>query len=106
MTAADVLRAAADLVENGWTQGQFACRADGTPVDWHRPDAARFCATAAMSRVVAHSHDKAHVYREAYAAILRHVDAQTVSAWNDDQATTQADVVAVLRAAADGADPA
>lgn len=51
-TPGQVLREARQLlVEKGWTRGQYAIDARGTPVSARNPDAAAFCMLGAVQHV-------------------------------------------------------
>ena len=60
MKTYDVLRRAADLVDQGWTQGAFARLADGQSCRSRDSDAASFCLVGALD--VAGYQASAHVY--------------------------------------------
>lgn len=113
LTVAEVLDAAADLIEpeGKWTQGAFSRNADGAadadedettavePVCW--------CALGALAEVSGKSTLDSYVFALAYPdraapgyAALRAFIGGEVADWNDAPERTQAEVVAKLREAA------
>lgn len=99
-TVADILTAAADLIEKpgAWTQGAFARTLDGGPAIWTDDDAACFCVAGAIERVGGTaSRNRAWDFFNDWTVKrgFRHL-----ANWNDAPERTQAEVVAALRAAA------
>lgn len=97
-TVADVLDAAADLLEKpkGWTQGAYARDADGRDVNpyekWRpSPEAVCFCLYGALAHVAS----QAGMEKTPFL-----VDPLPSTKWNDTPGRTQSEVVAALRAAA------
>ena len=88
MKTHDVLRRAADLVDQGWTQGTSARLADGTKTSFSDPDAASFCIIGAVCAAVAKEG-----YRSSPLAALRDflknrseidlAEEEDLGAWND-----------------------
>jgi len=99
-TVADILTAAADLIEKpgAWTQGALARHANGNPVGPAEANATCWCLYGALDRVTG-----VRCYEGAAADVLAGMLPGTVSGWNDRTGRTQAEVVAALRAAADKA---
>lgn len=96
-SVADVLSAAADLIEpeGAWTQGQAARDRHGNGVDYRSPDAVCFCALGACVRSVSPGYDDFAVR-----CFLRSMTPDgTIANWNDAPGRTQAEVVAKLREA-------
>lgn len=103
-TVADVLDAAADLLEKpgAWTQGAYARGKTGRKVTTRRA-AVCFCAIGAMS--VAAGCDPAVEGEpwEADVALRKAIGDTQIADWNDTPGRTQDEVVAALRAAATSA---
>lgn len=106
LTPAQVLRAAADLIEpkGTWCQGPAATNASGESVDADDDRACCFCAYGAIMRVAdedmpmqerAYEACSQALYAEGYAGLVD---------FNEDPGTTQAEVVAKLREVADSLD--
>lgn len=97
-TPAEVLLAAAELVERGWTQGALARKADGTRVPIYSRHAVSFCAIGAISRVakrgVDHNRDDAAL---ALSRVTRGTRGRLISEWNDAPNQTAANVAATMR---------
>lgn len=109
-SVADILNAAADLIEpeGRWTQGTLSRDESGCEVfDPWDSRAACWCVAGAMQRAAGIRHEyHAEHWREYDAA--RHllgkvVDRYSIAHWNDGYSRTQAEVVAALRAAAEKA---
>lgn len=93
---------AADLVERGWLQHEFACDRLGLPVRPTSPDACAWCLTGALGRAfddlgIVHWRQSNAVFFE----IGRFLPA-VPEEWNDEFERTQADVADALHAAATG----
>lgn len=99
-TVAEVLTEAADLCERGWCQDAFAMDSDGQEVSSGDPSACRFCAHGAVNRA-SNAWPVAHEAISCLAYLLKESSLpEVVMTWNDDEARTQAEVVAKLREAA------
>ena len=100
-TVADILTAAADLIEpeGRWTQGAFARTGKGRVIGPCEKAAECFCGIGAIYRVggVGHLSDAAMAELDRYARRRRH---DMFAGWNDTEGRTQAEVVAALRASA------
>ena len=97
-TVADVLNAAADLIEpeGAWIQGYYALDANGDSVTARDIDAMCWCVLGAI-RVAGHfDHDTTRPSL----VFNRHIGAELMDKWNDAPERTQVEVVAALRAAA------
>ena len=102
-TVADVLDAAADLLEKpkGWTQKTSARDFKGREVPASSPSATCFCVMGAIARVVG---DNSSVRQsEARDRLRPLLPTFYISDWNDAPGRTQSEVVAALRAAATSA---
>lgn len=98
MTTAEILNAAADLCERGWTQGDFAVNADGrVSAPWDK-SAVAWCVIGAVRSCTKDAWDVTNAI-----ALLHGYVGQNVSAWNDTPGRTQAEVVETLRKAAESA---
>ena len=101
---AEVLRAAADLVEKpgAWTQRVFARDATRRPVTARDRSAVCWCASGAVRHVTA-DWDKAGAAHEFLFQALPKWwrNRQNLTGWNDSRHRTQAEVVSALRRAAD-----
>lgn len=97
-TVADVLTAAADLIEpeGWWTQGATARTSTGERAVIAEPDAACWCMIGAVWEVAGWLGP----IGEAEGALLDLLGVGNVARWNDAPERTQAEVVAALRAAA------
>lgn len=92
-TPADVLRAAADLIEpvGAWTTGQYARNSEGRHVSPRSPRATCWCAYGAIAKIegrVAPSFERAEPLVAELGSVIH---------WNDAPGRTQAEVVAKLR---------
>lgn len=93
------------LLQYGWVQGREAVGAAGEPVDIMSSNARRCCLQGALIRANADQPDLAFV--ELFRALNQHVaqnpniQGQTLFEFNDDPATTLADVCQVLQSVAD-----
>jgi len=92
---------AAQLVESGWSQGVSARSDDGTVCRWESPDAKAFCAMGAVARAL---HESGWWCPETQSAALvllqqrvARLGGKSTPKWNDDQARTREEVVAMLR---------
>lgn len=97
----DILTAAADLIEKGWTQGALATDSSNHLVLVQSPAACKFCMVGAM--VKASKGKATDTYREAMEKALSHVRTRgfySVSSYNDEPCRTQAEAIATLREAA------
>lgn len=115
LSAAQILRAAAEIVERGWTQGEFA-RDEGYRATGHESaDAVCWCATGAIRRAAGDT-DRRVVYVAqsalADAAVGPAPDddferdaAADVENWNDEARRTADDVAEAMRRAADTLGP-
>ncbi len=115
-TVPDVLRAAAALVADGWTQERFSRDAWGDSVSPTCEDARCFCALGAIHRAVFDLTEgrtlpgMERVKRAAIAALFgvlpvryragEDLPAVGVTRWNDEPGRKPADVLAALEAAA------
>lgn len=99
-TVADILTAAADLIERpgGWTQGVFARDANGCNAGWRQENAECFCVSGALSRVG--GHPEFNLAWQAFNSWTMRRGFPHLAKWNDAPERTQAEVVAALRAAA------
>ena len=97
-TVADVLNAAADLIEpeGAWTRGVLARNASGNLVMPCNPEAICWCALGAI-RVAGHFVQAA---TRSVCFFRRHIGVESIEDWNDATGRTQVEVVAALRAAA------
>jgi hypothetical protein len=100
-TVADVLNAAADLLEKpgAWTQDAYARSAKGNKVLPAGDKAVCWCASGALARVQGLGGYEAE-YSDAGHVLARTVSIIDIPIWNDTPERTQAEVVAALRAAA------
>lgn len=99
-TTSEILRAAADLIDKGWTQGAYARNATGASVGPHDTDAVCFCALGAISRAVGTERYDAVMAKIVARSALR-VEIGNVVPFNDKKATCAADVSGAMRRAAD-----
>lgn len=100
MTPKDVLRKAADLIEEaGWTRGTYARDAEGKPCYFDSKLARCYCANGAMQAVTARS-ESDKVYREAYDLLCKRLGVSFISEWNDSLLTS-GEVVRALREVAE-----
>lgn len=103
----EIFSKAADLVEVGWCQGVFARRFDGSRlIGWslpYDPAAGRWCIAGAIRRAVLDggSHVVDHIQISEVERELRRILGMELATWNDAPERTQAEVVAVLRKAAE-----
>jgi len=107
MTPAEILRAAADKLDEGWTQGAHARDGDGRPVHALSQTACAWCAEGAMAAAagtVTVFIDPA-VYEALGAATGRPapvwLQSRKLNLWNDEPGRTKEQVQAAMRAAAD-----
>ncbi len=120
MNTSEVLLAAAELVEQGWTQDAFARDIEGNAqFDVCATGACCFCADGAIRRAlnyvyISATDDDEEMLGLAIAALDRVIDPEAtemqhnkpfgrVHTWNDAPGRTQAEVVAKLREAAENA---
>jgi hypothetical protein len=115
VTPAEVLRAAADLIEpeGKWVQGALAGDEQGRPLR-AAVTGADFCGfcwcawgsldMATWNAAVKDQRDGAWKARDGARVALHSYLGRDVAAWNDAPERTQAEVVAALRAAADRAE--
>lgn len=99
MTAAEMLNAAADLCERGWTQKASAINDQGDRVDPWDNEATAWCALGALC--VAGGAERAE-WEQALKSVVD-VTGYLLTYWNDQPGRTQEEVVAALRAAAERA---
>lgn len=101
-TVADILAAAADLIEpeGAWTQGTSYRDADGDIRDGGGPEVVCRCVAGAVNEVCDWSFDGAV---PAFRLLEAHVGVSDIARWNDAPERTQAEVVAALRAASEKA---
>ena len=107
MTPAQILRAAAEIVERpgGWTQRELARGADGHYVDPLSDAAVCFCMIGAMRRASgAYAGGESAAYTEARTALISQIR-RFPGDWNDEPRRIVSDVVDALRRAADTLDP-
>lgn len=105
MTVADVLNAAADLLEpeGRWTQGAYARKADGTELQTPLAKSATcYCMFGAMAVACRTNPENGGnaKYSKAVTAVLDSLRISSIDFWNDRPARTQAEVVHALREAA------
>lgn len=93
MKTSDVLLKAAEIVEQGWCQGELARNADGYVVPPRSHTAASWCAMGAIYRVAEDLSASAKRFLRAA------VGSPHLAQWNDG-CRTQAEVAAKLREAA------
>ena len=102
MTAAEILRAAAELVERpgAWTQGELARCESGQADHFDAPSAACWCAMGAVFHVA----QKSCIWDstvDARAALLRQIQPiESIAGWNDAPGRTAAEVACLMRRAA------
>ena len=99
----DVLRHAADLIEKGWCQYEYAVTAEGKTVRVLHPRAAKWCAMGAIEN----AQDEYTTPPVAAVKLAKAIGeapaetaADTITLWNDAYGRTQAEVVAKLWEAA------
>lgn len=104
-TVADVLDAAADLLEKpgAWTTEACARSEEGQRIEWDSPDAVCFCALGAIFRESMLLQTQALDADDHFGRYLGGKNWQTISRFNDAPGRTQSEVVAALRAAATSA---
>jgi len=104
-TVADILTAAADLIDKpgAWTQHVFAKSSpDATDhLSGYDPKAVCWCALGAMEAAAGEELSCMAIFGQAETFLVAEVG--NVPSWNDAPNRTQAEVVAALRAAADKA---
>ena len=100
-TPRSVLLAAADLVEpyGRWTRHELARDADGRSAAPTGPHARCWCVAGALQAVCGGAASGA--YQDAMEWLMRAAGLTNVSGWNDAPGRTSAEVVALLRRAAD-----
>lgn len=95
-----LLLAADEFEENGnWCQGAYGRWADGTPCAMGDLAATRYCIAGIIDRIAGHR--DIHTYVRAMNLVHRMIGGCDVAEWNDHPARTQAEVVAMLRRAAE-----
>lgn len=100
-TTKDILLKAAEIVEQGWTQGEMARTAEDSKCGVSNPNACKFCMSGAIVRAVKEAQDGN--YRRAIAAanlLVQRKGYPSMPHFNDASARTQAEVAAALREAA------
>ena len=99
MTAAEILRAAADLVERpgAWTQGASALDASGRLVDFNSDAATCFCALGALWHAAGSA---VSLPVDSAETALRGIIGRNVGDWNDASDRTATEVAQVMRRAA------
>lgn len=81
-------------VEKGWTKGAYARDATGVSVNERSPKAVAWCASGAIRSVI--RNDVAHAARLALESVVDYQGSWApLVGFNDDEATTQADVLAL-----------
>ena len=110
MKTHDVLRRAADLVDQGWTQGTSARLADGTKTSFSDPDAASFCIAGAVCAAIAKGEGFSDGCFSSSIAALRDflknrseidlAEEEDLGAWNDKPFRKKREVVDLLLEAA------
>lgn len=91
-TVAEELDKARALVEQGWTQGQFARDKNGQMVDPRSEMAVSWCAAGAL--------DRAEASKEAFDAFYEAISARLIVDWNDAFWRTQSQVIDAFKRAA------
>lgn len=99
MTPAEILLAAADVIEDGWIADPVAIDAHGRDVFPTHADAIAWSVAGAISRV---SPDIASAL-EAVAAVSRSLRIDGIGSWERELGRTQSEVAAALRKAAEDA---
>jgi hypothetical protein len=100
-TAKDILLKAAEIVEQGWTQGELARTVEDSPCGVSNPNACKFCMSGAINKAVGNEHDGN--YRRAMNAansVAFRRGYGNIPEFNDARERTQAEVAATLREAA------
>lgn len=93
----DILRAAADVVENiGWSVLALARNINGDPVNTRSLDACCYCALGAIYLVSDNLDDRA-----SSEALLQNEAGKRVMAWNDSKGQTAENVANTMRRAAE-----
>ncbi len=87
-----------------WIKATGAVTAEGKAVSVDHKDACAFCLVGALSKVYGHGYDLQLAKEKVRAAISRRLDDvrlpySKIIYWNDDPATTHADVMEVVREA-------
>ncbi len=88
---ANILFAAADLVDRGWTQKAYAVGSDGRSVVPDGPLARKWNVIGAIAAAAGRFH------RGAELALTNHLDVWELELWNNEPGRTQAEVSAALR---------
>jgi len=96
MTPAEILRKAADKLDQGWTQGVMARDARGERVNANDPAACAWCAMGSICAVAPEGGDRA----EAIDALELYLD-EDIIGFNDDKWTDAGQVKDAMRAVAD-----
>lgn len=95
-----VLTRARELVARGWVQNKTATALDGNPVSYHNPGAAKFCATGALWRAIHDTKtiDSLELRNRLYAYLGKYVpwSEHDLIVFNDDEHTTQQDILELL----------
>lgn len=105
-----VLLRAAELVEQGWTQGQDACLSNGTPCTYSNDEAVRWCANGAIYRSAyerwGDRYNESTIEADAACMAMKKAvlaaALQSITEWNDVKGRTAGEVAAKLREAAAG----
>lgn len=97
-TEKQILRRAADLVAQGWTQGWYATDANGNAFAPDHPNACKFCAIGAIKNAAAEQ--GSGYLPDILHHFSKHEGIHDIAEWNDDPSRTQGQVVAALRNAA------
>ena len=93
-----VLERAAELVEQGWTQGFVARTASGNECDSYHSQACVWCAIGALERSLYETGGRS--FFDAHHKLqIASGDRGMLSEWNDAPERTQAEVVAAFRRA-------
>jgi len=102
VNAAEILNAAADLIEpdGAWTQGALARTKRWREIGPHEGNAACFCAAGAIRKVAEFFPASRSVAWNLSSDEALFLGYETLPDFNDAPTTTQADVVALLRRAA------
>jgi hypothetical protein len=96
---AATLNAAADTIERGWCQGTYARDAAGNRIRHDAPEAVSFCVRGAVHRQFELMSDPDKV--AAFGFLHASSGIEDLVPWNDDPSRTKAEVVGLLRNAAE-----